>query len=343
MRVLATALFAGLLAVAIADASEIARGAVVHGDAVFLRTPGGLAAYAATTGARTWSSPEDVRPLAAQGVRLLGQVAAPAGELRLVVLSAATGQRLAEATIALPEGVSAPLDDTGETQFRIRVEQTGPQARLEWAFEFRPMRGAYLEGDDGSRRAEGAVVVDLDAGRATAAAAQPLKGPEPLPASLAVAAEAGAFRERPLRIGSFYAATQEGPAGVVLKRWTAQAAALPDVAMPAGFQLQRGSAATGHVLLSRELPGEPLERSHEWSVIALDLGSPIATLRAPTAAAGFEVAGARVLVAQQVLEHRTGAGWQRVPQRVEAFDLASGAPAWAHELRDPSYRGPVAP
>jgi hypothetical protein len=343
MRVLATALFAGLLAVAVADASEIATGAVVHGDAVFLRTPDGLAAHAATTGARTWSSPEDVRPLAAHGVRLLGQVSAPAGQLRLVVLSTATGQRLAEATIALPEGVSAPLDDTGDTQFRTRVEQSGAQVRLEWRFEFRPMRGIYIEGDDGSRRAEGAVVVDLDAGRATAAPARPVAGPEPLPASLAVQADAGAFRERPLRIGTFYAATQEGPGGVVLKRWTAQAAALPDVAMPAGFRLQMGSATQRHVLLSRVLPGEPLDRSYEWSVIALDLGSPIATLRAPTAAAGFEVAGARVLVAQQALEHRTAAGWQRLSQRLEAFDLASGAPAWVREVRDPSYRGPVAP
>ena len=343
MRVLATALLVGLLAVAFADASEIATGAVVHNDAVFLRTPDGLAAYAATTGARSWSSPEDVRPLAAHGVRLLGQAAAPAGQLRLVVLSTVNGQRLAEATVALPEGVAAPLDDTGDTQFRIRVEQTGAQARLEWRYEFRPMRGVYEEDDDDSRRAEGAVVVDLDAGRATAAAARLVTGPEPLPAPLAVQADAGAFRERPLRIGSFYAATQEGPAGVVLKRWTAQAAALPDVAMPAGFRLQLGSAAQRHVLLSRELPGEPLERSHEWSVIALDLGSPIASLRAPTAAAGFEVAGARVLVAQQPQEHRTAAGWQRLPQRVEAFDLASGSAAWAREVRDASYRGPVAP
>ncbi len=343
MRVLATALFAGLLAVPVAQAAEIATGAVVHGDAVFLRTPDGLAAYAATTGARAWSSPEDVRPLAAHGVRLLAQVAAPAGQLGLVVLSTATGQRLAEASVALPKDVSAPLDDTGETQFRIRVEQTGPQVRLEWRYEFRPMRGAYIEDDDEARRAEGAVEVDLDAGRATAAAARPVAGPEPLPAALAAEADAGAFRERPLRVGAFYAATQDGPAGVVLKRWNAQAAALPDVAIPADSRIQLGSDDKRYLLLSRAVPGEPLERSYEWTVVALDLGGPIASLRAPTAAAGFAVAGGRVLVAHQAWEHRTAAGWQREPHRVEAFDLASGAPAWSRQVRDPSYSGPVAP
>ena len=344
MRVLATALFAGLLAVAGAEASEIATGAVAHGDAIFVRSPAGLAAHAASTGARLWSLADDVRPLAAYGNRLLGQAAAPEGEVALVILDTASGRRLGEAAVALPEGVSAPLDDTGDTRFVIRVDQAGAQARLEWRWEFQPMRGAFDEDADEARRVEGAVLVELDSGRAAATAARPVTAPEPLPDPLAREADAGAFRERPLRIGRVFVATQAGPAGaVVLKRWTAQAVALPDVAMPAGVTLQMGSADASHVLLSRELPGEPLDRAHEWTVVALDTGAPAATLRASTAAAGFEVVAGRVVAMQQAWEHRSAAGWQRDPRRVESFDRASGARAWVQEVRDPSYRGPVAP
>jgi hypothetical protein len=327
-----------------ADASEIAPGAVVHGDAVFLRSTDGLAAHAAATGARRWSSPEAARPLAAHGTRLLAQVPAPAEQLRLVFLDATSGRLLGDATLGLPAGASAPLDDTGDTRFRVRVAQTGPSARLEWTWEFRPMRGVFEEGgDDGTRRAEGAALVDLAALRVAAAEAQPIEGPLRLPLALGQEADAGAFRERPLRIGPLFVATQAGPAGLILKRWTEAAVPLPDVALPADVTLQLGSADQRHVLVSREVAGEPLEQAHEWTVLALDTGGSVAALRAPTAAAPFAVTGDRVLVVQQAWEHRTGAGWQRDPRRLEAFDRTSGAPAWMQEIRDPSYRGPVAP
>lgn len=345
MRVLAAALCAGLLAVAGADASEIAAGAVVHGDVVFLRSPGGLAAHAAATGASRWTVPEDIRPLAAHGSHLLGQAASTAGELTLVFLDTASGRRVGgDVNVVLPEGVSAPLDDTGETRFAIRVEQAGQQARLEWRWELRPMRGVFDEDDDGARRAEGAVLVDLDAERATPTAARAARGIERLPDAIAREADAGAFAERPLRIGRFFVATQRGASGAaVLKRWTELAAALPDVALPAGAALQMGSADGSHVLVSREVPGEPLERANEWTVVALDTGSPVATLRTSTAAAAFEVAAGRVLAVQQAWEHRTASGWQRDPRRLESFDGASGATAWAREVRDSAYGGPVAP
>jgi hypothetical protein len=344
MRVLATALFAGLLAVG-ASASEIAPGAVVHGDAVFLTSADGLAAaHGAATGVRRWSSPDASRPLAAHGTRVLAQAAAAAGQLRLVFLDAASGRRVGDADVDLPPGVSAPLDDNGEIQFRVRVDQDGPRVRLDWTWEFRPMRGAHEEDVDDSRRAEGAVLVDMATGRVTpAAASAPAAGPQRLPAALAGEAEEGAFRERPLRVGPLFVATQADPAGVVLKRWTDNAVALPDVALPPDVTLQLGSADGRHVLVSREIEGEPFAQAHEWTVVALDTGARVATLRAPTAAAAFAVAGDRVVSVQQAWEYRGQAGWQRDPRRVAAFDRASGAPAWTHEIRDTSYRGPVAP
>jgi hypothetical protein len=55
------------------------------------------------------------------------------------------------------------------------------------------------------------------------------------------------------------------------------------------------------------------------------------------------VAATRILVTHEEWEHRTPAGWRRVPRRLEAFDRTTGALAWTREVRDGRYRGPVAP
>ena len=106
--------------------------------------------------------------------------------------------------------------------------------------------------------------------------------------------------------------------------------------------LQLGSADGRHVLVSRELPDAPLAQAHEWSVIALDTGAVTATLRTSVAAAAFEVAGGRILLALEAWGYRAPSGWRDEPRRLEAFG-PTGAAAWTEALRDPAYHGPVAP
>ena len=344
MRVLVSALMAGLFTGGLGESFELAPGAVVLGDTVFLTAPdGSLAAHDASTGVRRWASADARRPLAGHGARLLAQAPADEG-LRLVILDAATGRRVGTTDVALPAPVTAPLDETGDTRFLIRAEQAGADVRISWTWEFRPMRGAFVEeeADGGLRQARGAVHVDLAAGRFAPAPA-PAEGLMALPDALAREADKGAFRERPLPIAGWWVATQAAPGGAVLKRWTENAAPQPDAALPADLTLQMGSADGRHLLLSREMAGEPLDIAQQWTVIALDTGAPVAGLRTSTAAAAFAVTASRVLVVQQRWEHRTGSGWLREPRRLEAFDRASGAPAWTLEIRDTAYRGPVAP
>jgi hypothetical protein len=77
-------------------------------------------------------------------------------------------------------------------------------------------------------------------------------------------------------------------------------------------------------------------------VIALDTGGVAATLRTSVAAAPFEVAGGRVLLALEAWGHARPGGWRDEPRRLQAFG-PQGAAAWTEALRDPAYHGPVAP
>jgi hypothetical protein len=338
-------------AAAIGHAAEIAPGAVVSGDGrtVYLRVPrGALEARSVEQGGVLWRVADDLRPLAAQGGRLLCQRAAGEGRLDLVFLDAASGRPLAATAFALPEGVSSPLDEVLGTRFELRTTADGPGVLLVWRFERRPVRGAHFEeehGEDGDEgegddvlRAEGAVSVDLAQARASAAAV-----PEATPTALPPAVQATRdLRERPLRAGAFFVATRKTGEALSLQRWNATGAPLAPVALPSGAVLQLGSADGRHVLVSRELPDVPLAQAHEWSVIALDTGALTATLRTSVAAAAFEVAGGRTLLALEAWGYRTPSGWRDEPRRLEAFG-PTGAPSWTEALRDPAYHGPVAP
>jgi hypothetical protein len=349
MRLL-PAIFGGLLAATTTlQAAEIAPGVAVddRGSTVFLTSPERrLEARDVATGALRWSSAEAVRPLAAAAGRVLAQADAPAGRLDLVLLDAASGRRIAAEALALPEGVTAPIDEVLGTRFDVRVEQAGPEARIDWRWEQRPVRGALLEDDDADvRRAEGAVVVHLAAARFTAAPPRAVpQGPPPLPASLDAEAAAGSFRERPLRIGARLVATRENPDGSLqLKRWSDTGAPLPDMPLPAGVTLQMGSADGAHVLVSAPAGGRAPDRAHAWTVVSLATGLAVAAFRAPTGAAPFVVAAGRVLVVEPPLGYRAADGWREEPRRIEAFDTRADRVVWTQPMRNFAYRGPVAP
>ena len=348
MRVL-PAILIGLLAAGAVQAAEVASGVVAEdqGAAVFVTSKARrLEAREIPTGALRWSSAEAVRPLAAAAGRVLAQAGAPAGGLALVILDVLSGRRVGAQTLALPEGVSAPIDEVLGTKFDLRMEQAGPQVRLDWTFEQRPVRGALLEDDDEEvRREAGAILVDLVAVRFTAAApSPPAQGPAPLPAAVAAEADAGAFQQRPLRVGARLVAVQKtAGGGLILRRWTETGVSLPDTPLPSGVTLQAGSADGRHVLLSSPVPGASTDRAHAWTVVSLDSGLPVASFAAPTATAPFAVAAGRVLAVRPARGYRGAAGWIEEPRRLEAVDALTGALAWKQPIRDMAYSGPYAP
>jgi hypothetical protein len=349
MRLL-PAIVISLGAAAVGHAAEIAPGAVVSDDGrtVYLRVPrGALEARSVEQGGVLWRAADDLRPLAARAGRVLCQRAAGEGRLDLVFLDAASGRPLAATAFALPEGVSSPLDEVLGTRFDLRAVADGPRVLLAWRFERRPVRGVEIEEEEPeddereSLTAAGAVSVDLAQASAATAAVPPAALPA-LPPAVEARAGKDDLRERPLRVGAFFVATRTTGEGITLERWSASGAPLASVALPNGGVLQLGSADGRHVLVSRELAGAPLAQAQEWSVIALDTGAVAATLRTSVAAAAFEVAGGRVLLALEAWGYRAPSGWRDEPRRLEAFG-PTGAAAWTEALRDPAYHGPVAP
>ena len=332
MRLL-PAIVISLGAAAFGHAAEIAPGAVVSGDgrAVYLRVPrGALEARAVEQGSLLWRVADDLRPLAAQGGRVLCQRAAGEGRLDLVFLDAASGRPLGG------DGVRA-------ARGRLVAARRGRSARASTCARSRTGRaccssGASSAGRCAARTSRRSTARTATRARATRTCARkarsrstsPRRAPRPprlrrrrcaaLPPAVEAARGPGALRERPLRVGAFFVATRPGGRRAVapaLER--ARAARCHRSRSRPASCCSWARRTARHVLVSRELPGAPLAQAHEWSVIALDTGAVAATLRTSVAAAGFEVAGGRVLLALEAWGHRAPSGWRDEPRRLEAF------------------------
>ncbi len=336
-------------------AMELERGAVLDPlrGVLYLSAPDGrLEARDVTSGVVLWSTTAAARPLAVHSGRLLAHVADGDESLRLALFDGANGARLHEHVRGLPSGARAPLDDSLEETFELRVQADGAQVRLEWRFERRVARGVLDDDgdpqadsahDEGARQA-GALLVDLAAATFTVTDPQAPQARGALPPALAREADTGVFRERPLRAGRYYVASQQQPDGeTVLRRFAGDGSPAAPLAVPRGARPQLASADGAHLLVSAAKPGAQPDEAHAWTLIGLDTGLVAATLTAPTAAAPFAVANGRALVVLAAWGFARDARWIEQPRRVEARGTPGGALVWQAALHDFTYRGPVAP
>jgi hypothetical protein len=324
-------------------AGELATGVVVdHQRATVsvMDAQGGIQSLD-LSGRPVWSTKEAARPIAAWGGRVLAQAEDRSpGRLRLVILE--RGRVLRDATLDLPSGAEARIQDLPSSQFRTGAVQTGARVELHWSSERREFQGVVPEHEPA--RYEGRVRVDLEAATIEADR-QPQPQPSAaLPAALAVEAAAGAFRERPRRMGALFVATQELRDGddapsLVLRRWSAQGTPLPPTSIPDDVTLQLASDDDQQVLLSRRVPGAPYQQSHQWTVVSLDTGSVAAVLAAPVAAARFALVGGRVLYVQPPARYREASGLVASPLRLRVADAQGGGDTWSRPVRDVAFRG----
>ena len=180
--------------------------------AFVMRPEGGIDALDLASGKVRWKSRAAERPLMMVDGLLVAQ-AAP-GERRefvLVALAPAGGAERRRFTVDLPEGVQARVAAGPAQAFKLRTFVAGGAPIVAWTFESRPLRGvapgreaptlgqepASLARAAAAPETEGAVQVDVSAGRAVPVAIDP---DEPAAARSQLAALAGAAGSR--RLGS---------------------------------------------------------------------------------------------------------------------------------------------
>jgi hypothetical protein len=177
--------------------------------AFVMRPEGGIDALDLASGRVRWSSRAAERPLMMVDGLLVAQ-AAP-GERRefvLVALAPAGGAERRRFTVDLPEGVQARVAAGPAQAFKLRTFVTGGAPIVAWTFESRPLRGvapgreaptlgqqqaSLARAAAAAPETEGAVQVDVSAGRAVPVSIDP---EQPAAARSQLAAVAGAAGSR---------------------------------------------------------------------------------------------------------------------------------------------------
>jgi hypothetical protein len=318
--------------------------------ALYLMNPrGGVDAVDVVAGELLWTTAEAARPLLLSGRSLLAQAEArdQPHVLRLVVLDADRGARLAEGGIALPAGVAASIADGLGTSFEAHARPDQGDALVSWRFSRRPVTGVAPgpEAVPGDFRADGALRVDLATGRAEAVSPQALLEAPAGSDALARLVESAAVPKGYWRAGDIVAATARAP-GLVLKRWDLTTGKpLDDVDILAEELVAQLPSADGRYLLvsTRVEPDPAAGQPYLWSVHAVETGNAVTRMRSEVSAVPFCVLAARLVHEARPSGRRVDGTWVERPLRLRAVELATGAEVWSRPLRDTAYRGPFPP
>ncbi|NIV51966.1 MAG: hypothetical protein GWN53_08825 [Gammaproteobacteria bacterium] len=325
-----------------------------RGELYLMNPQGGIDAVDLTSGDVIWSTAQAAKPLLHYDKILVAQAEMPdvGNILRIVVLSADTGERVFDVDVELPDGVRASVDDhLGET-FDASAYMHGGAVIVSWRFSVQQITGVNPGPDPaaGSRRATGAVRVDLGTERVTHLHSDEIPAPsEPaVPDNVASLIESGALRGPLLRAGSVVATVirtgNDRKRNIILRRWRLETGEpLPDISLfDDGFTFRYASADERHLLGSKA--AETNGPAWMWSIYSVETGEHVTEVRRPSPAAPFFIWDS-MLFHESPPTGRAGTGSWAIeePRKVRALDLESGAELWSRAIRDTIYRGPYPP
>ncbi len=243
-----------------------------------MKPGGGLEAIDGLTGRVLFESALADKPIALWDGVLAAQREGKStpGRLEVALIDTGRPDQVRTIEVALPEGEFALVDDGLDRKFSIRsVGREGEfliawNTTRQWRSPLPP--GANQKLQEGQ---QGAVRLDPATGQATALDPAHLEVDEPLPETArAFGAEPNLFG-KPIRSGALIASTQTIVAGdkasqVVLKRWSADGLALPDIVLFRGEPIVQWPSADGrHLVISQRVaPGERDE--YLWNVYSLE-------------------------------------------------------------------------
>ena len=291
-----------------------------RGLAYLMNPAGGIDAVELSCGQVAWTTREGAKPLALVGDRLAAQTepAAPAGELKVVVLDVARkGQAVVSGDFDLPPGVRAAVDETLESVFTAEARPLAGDAVISWTYHERLPRG-MVEVDPLAREGQGLHAIEAAAGASSSGT---------LRLDLTTGAIAAASAE-------VAAAAAPAPRGPDLA---------PEQALPGVAGTQFVSADGRHVLASERVNDERVTEPYRWTIYERASGERQGQIRSLVSWTPFFVSGNRLIhESPTYLESREGAITES-PLQLRAVDLGTGKVLWTRPVRDTAYRGPFPP
>jgi hypothetical protein len=314
--------------------------------AAYIAKPNGTIEALDLAGGRTlWTSDDAALPLGVDDGLLVAQFEEkpPTERLRIVIIDAAGGDKVSEATIALPAGVRALVSDELGTSFRATAERDGATFLISWYFQSLAVRGEAQDEDEqkmSTRAFAGSARVHSQTGKVVASSGGPVTDvPGPWK-------KYGAPPQQPWHTGAVSARSEGGRGGpLVLKRTeTASGRPLPEQALSNRALVNVASFDQRHLLVTERVgEGGPDDPEYRWQVFAMDTGERATEFRRDVSAAPFFLFEDSIVLVSQPQALRRGEVLVKEPLKLEAFRLSTGVAKWNVELRDLTYRGQVPP
>ncbi len=316
----------------------------VRGAAYVARPNGTIDAVDLGSGRALWSSADAAVPIGGDQDLLVAQFEEKpraTERLHIVLLQSSDGRKVGEATITLPEGVRALVEDVEASSFRARAEREGAQFLVSWYYRENLYRGiAPAPGEPMVRLFAGSARIHPDTASVVAVDGGPV-GEVP-----ARWRNYGSPPPPPWRSGSVFAHTEGGRGGpLTLKRTdVASALPLPDQLLSKHAITSVPSADQRHLLAAERVgEGGPDAPEYRWMVFAIDTADRVTELRRDVSAAPFFVFTDSIIFESRPHGYLRGELRVDEPLEIHAIRLSTGVPKWKVELRDLSYRGPRPP
>jgi hypothetical protein len=334
---------AGFAAPPFASPFLLRHGALVdasRGAAYVAKPNGTIDSVDLASGRTLWSSADAALPLGVDQDVLLAQAEEKpqaSERFQVVILNAADGRKVSDATITLPAGARALVADEKRESFRATAEREGALFLVSWVYtEVLAEAVPPSPGEPAWRLVAGSAHISSQTGKVVTADGGPV---DDLPARWKTYASPP---RAPWRAGNVLARAEGGRLGpLTLKRTDAASGRpLPDQALSKKAVTAVPSADQRHLLASeRAGEGGPDDPEYRWRIFANDTGELVTELRRNVSAAPFFVFTDSVIYEARPYWYLRGTLRVEEPLKIEAVRLSSGVPSWNVELRDLSYHG----
>jgi hypothetical protein len=274
------------------------------------------------------------------------------GSLPLVALDVSdSGKPAVQVEVALPEEVTAMIDDGPEASFRVSARVVQERVLVSWSLSKGSLTGVHPDVLKPPPPAEfsGVASIDFRNGTVEPALEQSPPGSDEAqwPDDVSERLRANSFAGKPWRAGRLIAGVAREPTGrtqrAILKRRDEETGKeLPDVLLSGdGFIFRYSSADGRHLLASR--PSGSAEEPWVWAIRSTESGEVVAEVRHQLVGSAFFVWGRRLVYESPRGGRRRAGQWIEEPLALRALDLPSSEQVWDRPMRDTAYRNAVPP